>query len=252
MIVIKNAVQLDGIRRSADLLSDVFTRISRIIAPGVTTLDIDRLVKETVLAADGTPAFLGYNDFPASACTSVNNQVIHGIPNAIPLDEGDIVGCDIGVMLNGFYSDACKTFNVGQISDKAQILLETTQQALEAAIDSCRPGNRVKDIGKAITHMVEPKGFGIVYSYCGHGVGLELHEDPQIPNYYPYRGINPRLKPGMVLAIEPMINIGTADVDVLDDGWTVVTADNSLSAHFEHTVLVTSREPEILTHWGEN
>ena len=250
MVIIKNTEQQDGIRRSADVLANAFSQISRLIKPGTTTLDIDQCVKKTVEAAGASPAFLGYNNFPASLCTSVNNQVIHGIPNAVPLDEGDIVGCDIGVILNGYFSDACKTFAIGKISERAQTLLDTTQQALYAAIDACRPGNRIRDIAKAVTRVVEPKGFGIVYDYCGHGVGLELHEDPQIPNYYPCRGSNPRLKPGMVLAIEPMVNIGTADVDVLEDGWTVVTADNSLSAHFEHTVLVTTRDPEILTSWG--
>lgn len=250
MIALKNGMQQEGIRRSAVLLSAVFSRISTLIKPGVTTLDIDRVVEETIKAGGGVPAFLGYGGFPASVCTSVNDQVIHGIPNDQPLSNGDIVGCDIGVILNGYYSDSCKTFAVGDVSSETRKLLDVTEKALEAAVQVCRPGGRVKDIGKAVTETAEPYGYGIVYSYCGHGVGLSLHEDPQIPNYYPSRGLNPRMKPGMVLAIEPMINIGSADVEVLDDGWTVITGDGTLSAHFEHTVLITETGADVLTSWG--
>lgn len=243
-------MQQEGIRRSAVLLSAVFSRISTLIKPGVTTLDIDRVVEETIKAGGGVPAFLGYGGFPASVCSSVNDQVIHGIPNDQALTDGDVVGCDIGVILNGYYSDSCKTFAVGEISAETRRLLDVTEKSLEAAVQVCKPGGRVKDIGKAITETAEPYGYGIVYSYCGHGVGLSLHEDPQIPNYYPSRGLNPRLKPGMVLAIEPMINMGTPDVEVLDDGWTVITADGKLSAHFEHTILITETGAEVLTSWG--
>ncbi len=250
MIAIKNNMQQDGIRRSAMLLSAVFSRISTLIKPGITTLDIDRVVEETIKAGGGVPAFLGYGGFPASVCTSVNDQVIHGIPDDRPLNEGDIVGCDIGVILDGYYSDSCKTFGVGEISRNTQKLLDVTEKSLAAAVQVCKPGGRVKDIGKAVTETVEPFGYGVVYSYCGHGVGLSLHEDPQIPNYYPSRGLNPRMKPGMVFAIEPMINIGTADVEVLDDGWTVITSDGSLSAHFEHSVLITETGADVLTSWG--
>ena len=250
MIAIKNNMQQDGIRRSAMLLSAVFSRISTLIKPGITTLDIDRVVEETIKAGGGVPAFLGYGGFPASVCTSVNDQVIHGIPDDNPLNEGDIVGCDIGVILDGYYSDSCKTFAVGEISRDTQKLLDVTEKSLAAAVQVCKPGGRVKDIGKAVTETVEPFGYGVVYSYCGHGVGLSLHEDPQIPNYYPSRGLNPRMKPGMVFAIEPMINIGTADVEVLDDGWTVITSDGSLSAHFEHSVLITETGADVLTSWG--
>ncbi len=249
MIIIKNAQQQDGIRRSAELLSSVFSRISTFIAPGVSTADIDRLVEETIRAGGGEPAFLGYGGFPASVCTSVNEQVIHGIPSQKPLSEGDIVGCDIGVILDGYYSDSCKTYAVGSISSEAQKLMDVTRESLYAAISVCGPGARIKDIGKAVTEVVSPHGYGIVYSYCGHGVGLELHEDPQIPNYYPSRGMNPRMKSGMILAVEPMINAGTDEVEVLSDDWTVVTADGSLSAHFEHTLLITDSGVEVLTNW---
>jgi len=250
LISIKNNMQQDGIRRSADLLSAVFSRICTMINPGVTTSDIDRVVEETIKAGGGIPAFLGYGGFPASVCTSVNDQVIHGIPNDNPLKEGDIIGCDIGVILNGYFSDSAKTFAVGEIAADTRRLLDATENSLLAAIEVCRPGNRVKDIGKAVTDTIKPYGYGVVYSYCGHGVGLSLHEDPQIPNYYPSRGLNPRLKSGMVIAVEPMINGGTADVEVLEDEWTVITSDGALSAHFEHTILITDGSAEVLTSWG--
>ena len=249
MISLKNALQQDGIRRSASLLNAVFARIGTLIEPGVSTAEIDRVVEETIKSGGGVPAFLGYGGFPASVCASVNDQVIHGIPNERPLQDGDIVGCDIGVILDGYYSDACRSFAVGSVGESTRSLLDVTRESLEAAVAACVPGGRVKDIGRAVTETVAPHGFGVVYSYCGHGVGLALHEDPQVPNYYPSRGSNPRLKPGMVLAVEPMINAGAPDVDVLDDGWTVVTSDGSLSAHFEHTVLITENGPEVLTAW---
>jgi len=249
MISLKNALQQDGIRRSASLLNAVFARIGTLIEPGVSTAEIDRVVAETIKSGGGVPAFLGYGGFPASVCASVNDQVIHGIPNERPLQDGDIVGCDIGVILDGYYSDACRSFAVGSVGESTRSLLDVTRESLEAAVAACVPGGRVKDIGRAVTETVAPHGFGVVYSYCGHGVGLALHEDPQVPNYYPSRGSNPRLKPGMVLAVEPMINAGAPDVDVLDDGWTVVTSDGSLSAHFEHTVLITENGPEVLTAW---
>ncbi len=251
MISIKNSIQQDGIRRSAELLGKTFERIGTIVDSGVSTAEIDRVVEETIRAGGGVPAFLGYGGFPASVCTSVNDQVIHGIPDDRKLKEGDIIGCDIGVILDGYYSDSCKTYAVGDVAESTKDLLKFTRASLDAAIAVCRPGARIRDIGKAVTATVAPKGYGIVYSYCGHGVGLSLHEDPQIPNYYPSRGSNQRMKSGMVLAIEPMINAGGPDVEVLDDDWTVVTADGSLSAHFEHTVLITDNGAEALTNWGE-
>jgi len=243
-------MQQDAIRRSADLLTQVFSRLDEIIKPGVSTQDINRVVEKTIKSGGGAPAFLGYGGFPASVCTSVNEQVIHGIPNNNPLKEGDIVGCDIGVILDGYVSDACKTYAVGRISPAAEKLLDVTRQALEAAVNVCGPGLRVKDIGKAIMETVDPHGYGIVRRFCGHGVGLTLHEGPQIPNYYPSRGFNPRLRSGMVLAIEPMVNAGTPEVKVLEDGWTVITSDGSLSAHFEHSVLITDNGVELLSSWS--
>jgi len=251
MITIKNKLQQNGIRRSADLLVKTFARIGKQISSGISTLDIDKLGADTIKGGGGIPAFLGYGGFPSSVCTSVNQQVIHGIPNNKPLSDGDIVGCDIGVMLDGFYSDACVTYGVGVLNESTRKLLEVTKKSLTAAIATCRPGSRIKDIGKAINEFVEPHGYGIVYSYCGHGVGISLHEEPQIPNYYPSRGLNPRLRQGMVLAIEPMINAGNPDVEVLEDGWTVVTVDGSLSAHFEHSILITEASAEVLTSQGD-
>ncbi|VDB00525.1 Methionine aminopeptidase [Olavius algarvensis spirochete endosymbiont] len=251
MITIKNKMQQDGIRYSANLLMETFVRIEEQISSGITTLDIDRIAADTIKGGGGMPAFLGYGGFPSSVCTSVNHQVIHGIPNSEPLSDGDIVGCDIGVVLDGFYSDACITFGVGVLSESTRKLLEVTKQSLGTAIKACKPGGRVKDIGRAINEFVEPHGYGIVYSYCGHGVGISLHEEPQIPNYYPSRGSNPRLRQGMVLAVEPMITAGAPDVEILEDGWTVVTVDGSLSAHFEHSILITETGAEILTSRGD-
>ena len=251
MIIIKSASQIEKIRRSADLLSAAFQRISSMIEPGITTKDINRVAHETIRSGGGEPAFLGYNGFPAAVCVSSNDHVIHGIPNDKPLNEGDIVGCDIGVSLGGFFSDSCITFGIGRIASETQQLLDVTREALYAAIAACKVGNRVQALGKAVEETVQPYNYGIVRSFCGHGIGTRLHEDPQIPNYYPSQGGTARLRPGMVLAIEPMINTGTCEVEVMDDGWTVATADGSLSAHFEHTVLITKNGPEILTRWSE-
>lgn len=252
MITIKNSTAQDGIRRSADLLTRVFARIGEIIGPGISTKEIDREVEKTIKSAGGSPAFLGYKGFPASLCASVNDGVIHGIPNGIPLAEGDVVGCDVGVELNGYFSDSAKTYTIGQVSPAGLALLKAARESLDAAVAACTPGSRVKDIGKAVTASIAPHGYGIVTGYCGHGVGFSIHEDPQVPNHYPYRGRNPRLRSGMVLAVEPMINAGDAAVKVLDDEWSVVTADGGISAHFEHSVLITPSGPEILTSWGDS
>ena len=252
MITIKNAAAQDGIRRSAELLTRVFARIGEIIEPGMSTRDIDREVETLIKSAGGYPAFLGYKGFPASLCASVNDGVIHGIPNTVLLAEGDIVGCDVGVELNGCYSDSAKTYTVGRVSSDIHALLRATRESLDAAVAVCVPGGRIKDIGKAVTQSIAPHGYGIVTGYCGHGVGFSIHEDPQIPNHYPSRGRNPRLRSGMVLAVEPMINAGDPAVKVLEDEWSVVTMDGSLSAHFEHSVLITPSGPEILTSWGES
>ncbi len=248
MITLKNPIQIEGIRTSCKLLAELFLRIDEIITPGISTWDVDRFAAEFIKKNGGRAAFLGYAGFPGSICASVNDTVIHGIPSKKEiLSDGDIFGCDIGIELNGFYSDRAYTYKVGSVSEEASLLLKRTEESLYRAIEAARAGGRIKDIGKAVTEYLKPYGYGIVHSFCGHGVGLDVHEDPQIPNNYPSRGMNFRLKQGMVLAIEPMINLGTAEVEVLDDDWTVKTEDNSLSAHFEHTIALTEKGTEILT-----
>lgn len=246
MIRLKNREELEQIRASGALLAETFEVVRPLVIPGVTTSEIDAAAHRHITSAGGTPAFLGYRDFPASVCASLNNVVIHGIPGETVLVEGDILSLDLGVILNGYYSDSAKTFSVGKISKSATRLLEVTEECLARAITMVRPGYRIRDISRAVFEHADSLGYGVVHQYCGHGVGFELHEDPQVPNYLG-KGPNPRLKPGMVLAIEPMLNAGTAEVNILADDWTVVTGDDGLSAHFEHTVAVTDSEPEILT-----
>jgi len=248
VIRLKNEKQIDGIRKSCKLLAGLFEELGGQIVPGISTWDVDRLAEEYIKKHNAAAAFKGYDGFPGSICASVNDTVIHGIPNKKEiLKEGDIFGCDIGIVLNDYYSDRAFTFPVGTISQEASLLLQRTEEALMRGISAAVDGGRIKDIGKAITSYIEPFGYGIVHSFCGHGVGLDVHEEPQIPNNYPSRGMNTRLKPGMVLALEPMINLGTAEVEILDDDWTVKPLDRSLSAHFEHTIVILNDRTEILT-----
>jgi len=248
MIRIKNERQIDGIRSSCDLLSLLYEKLKLQVQPGNTPKDLDRFAYDFIIKHGGKPAFLGYEGYPATLCISVNEVVIHGIPNDKPFQEGDIVGIDSGINLNGFFSDAAITLPVGSIAQEAAKLLKVTRESLELAIERLKPHVRISEISRAVFSHATKNGFNVVRQYCGHGVGLEIHEDPQIPNYVS-PGPNPRLMSGMVLAIEPMINIGTSDVRVLDDDWTVVTMDGSLSAHFEHTVLITDSGHEVLTRW---
>jgi len=249
MIKLKNEEQISRIRESGHILAELFKAIEPMIQPGISTGEIDDFVKDYLTERKAKPAFLGYGGFPGSFCASINQEVIHGIPSPKRyLKEGDIIGCDIGVDLDGFISDSAKTFPVGTISEPLKNLLKVTEECLYKGIEQAVVGNRIKDIGKAVSEYIKPYGFGIVHSYCGHGVGLAVHEDPQISNNYPSRGPNPRIRPGMVLAIEPMVNLGTSEVSLLDDDWTVVTDDASMSAHFEHTVAVFEDHTEILTH----
>jgi methionyl aminopeptidase len=247
VITIKNKEQIDKLRESGQILAQVLDKLEIFINPGVTPKEIDEFVREELNKKGGIPSFLGYNGFPAAICTSVNDRIIHGIPDNTPLKEGDIIGCDLGVTYKGMISDSARTYGVGVIDPKVQELMDVTKESLMAGINAVKPGGRVRDIAKAVTTVVKPHGYGIVHSFCGHGVGFEVHEEPQIPNNYPSHGKNPRLKPGMVLAIEPMINLGSPEVDILDDDWTVVTVDGSLSAHFEHTIVVTDSGFEIMT-----
>lgn len=220
--------------------------MSEMIAPGVRTADLDREAERYILAQGARPAFKGYHGFPAATCISVNQEVVHGIPSDRELTEGDIVGCDVGVELKGYYADAAETYPVGTVGPDAQRLIETARRALSRGIEQCRPGNRLSDISHAIQATAEVAGFSVVRRFVGHGIGREMHEALQIPNYgSPGRG--PKLEPGMTLAIEPMVNAGGYDVDVLADKWTVVTKDGSLSAHSEHTVAVTENAPLVLT-----
>lgn len=248
MIRLKNEEQIEGIRKSCHLLYKTFDFLKGEIKPGISTWDIDKLAEEYIRKHNGIPAFKGYGGFPGTVCTSNNESVIHGIPNKkYILNEGDLIGLDIGIILNGYISDSAYTLPVGKISKEDEMLLKVTEESLYKGIEKCIVGNRIKDIGKAITKYIEPYGYGIVYQYCGHGVGLEVHEEPQIFNNYPSSGSNPRIKPGMVLAIEPMITMGEPHVELLEDEWTVVTEDRSKTAHFEHTVAVFKDRTEILT-----
>jgi methionyl aminopeptidase len=217
------------------------------VAPGVTTAELDQVAEERILAAGATPAFKGYHGYPATICASINEEVIHGIPSGRRvLQESDIISIDVGVQLDGYYGDSAITLPVGQVSEEAARLLRVTEESLYKAIERVRPGARISDIGHAVQTHVEAHGFSVVREFVGHGIGQRMHEEPQVPNYgEPGRG--PRLAEGMVIAIEPMVNAGKPDVKVLRDGWTAVTRDASLSAHFEHTVAVTAGDPWILT-----
>jgi methionyl aminopeptidase len=234
-------------RDAGRLVGEVLTTLSAQVAPGVSTADLDALAEKLIEDAGATPAFKGYHGYPASICASINDEVIHGIPSGRRLlQPGDIVSIDVGASLNGYFGDSAITVPVGQVSEEAARLLRVTEEALYKAIERVRPGGRVSDIGHVVQQHVESYGFSVVREFVGHGIGQKMHEEPQVPNYgEPGRG--PRLAEGMVLAIEPMVNAGKPAVKVLGDGWTAVTRDSSLSAHFEHTVAVTAGEPWILT-----
>jgi methionyl aminopeptidase len=246
MIRIKNAREIDGIRRSGRLLARALAALAAEAREGVATRDLDAFVRSYLAARGARPSFLGYLDFPAAVCISVNEEVIHGIPGPRRLRDGDLVGLDLGVELDGYYSDAAVTVTVGQAAPERVRLATTTRECLERALAAARPGNRISDISRAVFDHAVTNGYGVVREYCGHGVGFSPHEDPQVPNYVG-GGPNPRLKEGMVLALEPMINAGTGDILLAEDGWTVMTADGADSAHFEHTVAITRTGMEILT-----
>lgn len=248
MGLIKDSEQVAGIRKSCSLLAETFKHIEPYVVPGMTGLELDKIARDYIRKLGAVPSFLNYNRFPAGLCISINDEVIHGIPDKRTFKEGDLVSVDCGINLGGYFSDSAYTFALGSVSDAEQRLLAATSESLMLGISEVKPGNRIKDISKAIYTRVRGEGFGVVRSFCGHGVGLAIHEEPQVPNY-PSSGPNPRLRPGMVLAIEPMVNLGTDDVRILDDDWTVVTRDGSKSAHFEHTVLVTEDGYDILTLW---
>jgi methionyl aminopeptidase len=233
--------------RAGRLVGEVLKELAATVAPGISTADLDDLAERRIAAAGATPAFKGYHGYPATICASINDEVIHGIPSGRRvLQEGDIISIDVGASLDGYFGDSAITLPVGQVSEEAAALLRVTEESLLKAIDRVRPGSRVSDVSHAVQQHVEAYGFSVVREFVGHGIGQKMHEEPQVPNYgEPGRG--PRLAEGMVLAIEPMVNAGKPAVKVLSDGWTAVTRDKSLSAHFEHTVAVTSGEPWILT-----
>ena len=246
MIICKSPGEIEKMRAANGLVADVLDRLSQMVVPGISTRELDTAAERMVRQGGAEPAFKGYRGYPATLCASVNDQVVHGIPCDRPLEEGDILSLDMGVKLNGFYGDSAVTVPVGRISEDAQRLLRVTQEALERGIRQVRVGGRISDIGHAVQEHVERHGFSVVREFVGHGIGAALHEDPQIANYGdPGRG--PRMAEGMVLAIEPMVNMGKPAVKVLADGWTAVTRDGSLSAHFEHTVAGAGDGPVILT-----
>jgi methionyl aminopeptidase len=246
MIVCRSPGEIVKLRRVNQLVAAVLAELRSMAVPGATTQEIDRLAEKRVRDAGAEPAFKGYHGYPATVCASVNNQVVHGIPSDTPLVAGDIVSIDMGARLDGFFGDSAVTVAVGDVPAAALKLLQVTEESLFHGIEAVRPGGRVSDIGAAVQRHVEAQGFSVVREFVGHGIGTSLHEEPQIANYGP-AGQGPRLAEGMVLAIEPMVNAGKAGVKVLADGWTAVTKDGSLSAHFEHTVVVTAEACEILT-----
>jgi methionyl aminopeptidase len=234
-------------REAGRLVGEVLTELAALVAPGVTTADLDDVAEKRIRRAGATPAFKGYHGYPATICASVNEEVIHGIPSGRRvLSEGDVISIDVGASLDGYYGDSAITLPVGQVSEEAATLLRVTEESLYKAIERVKVGGRVSDLGHAVQQHVEAYGFSVVREFVGHGIGQRMHEDPQVPNYGE-AGRGPRLAEGMVLAIEPMVNVGTPAVKVLADGWTAVTRDSSLSAHFEHTVAVTADGPWILT-----
>ncbi len=246
---LKNQEQIGEIGKSCVLLSRLFEELIPRVRPGVTPRELDRFSRTFIEKHGGVPSFLDYEGYPASLCVSPNEVVIHGIPRDEPLDEGTIVGLDCGINLNGYFSDAAITLPVGAISPEAERLMRVTRECLDRALEAVKPGARIHDISRAVYGHAKANGYGVVRQYCGHAVGFDVHEDPQIPNYVG-PGANPRIVPGMVLAIEPMVNLGTGDVKVLADEWTVVTLDRALSAHYEHTVAVNhDGSVSVLTSW---
>jgi methionyl aminopeptidase len=246
-IMIKTAQEIEKMRHSGEILMQVHEAIRPLVVAGASTMDLEIAANAKIDSFGAKAAFKGYHGFPAALCTSLNEQVVHGMPSPKTiLKDGDILSIDCGVVVNGFYSDCAVTYAIGKPSARTRRLLDVTLASLEAAIQEAVPGGRLGDISAAVQEMCEAEGFGVVKEFVGHGIGKSMHEDPQVPNYGP-RGKGPRLKPGMVLAIEPMINSGAAEVKVLKDGWTAVTVDGSVSAHFEHTVAITKDGPRVLT-----
>lgn len=248
MIVLKSSEEIAKMRRAGSVVATVLQSIKELVKPGVTTREIDAHAEELILGFGAKPMFKGYNGFPACACISVNDEIIHGIPSSRRLTEGDIVGIDLGAQLDGFCGDSAVTLPVGKISDEAEKLLKVTKEALFKGIESAVVGNRVRDISRSVQTYVESNGFSVVKDFVGHGIGRRLHEAPNVPNFVEFgEERSERLRAGMVIAIEPMVNVGSDEVVIMRDNWTAKTIDGSLSAHFEHTVAITEDGPQILT-----
>ena len=246
MINIRSPREIEQLKKANVIVAEVFRKLIDKVVPGIPTRDLDRIAEEYIRSRGAVPAFKGYRGFPGSVCISINEEVVHGIPGQRKLKEGDIVSLDVGVNLNGYFGDAAISLPVGEVDAEARRLLEVTERALYLGIEKTRAGNRLFDISFAIQQWVESHGFSVVRDFVGHGIGKDLHEEPQIPNFgSPHQG--PRLEEGMVFALEPMVNEGTYEVRVLSDGWTVVTVDRKRSAHFEHTVAITDGGAEILS-----
>jgi len=251
VILIKSKSEIDYIRESARIVAETLQLVKRYAIVGVSTLELDKIAEDYILSNDGIPAFKGYSqagsiDFPGSICSSINEEVVHGIPSNRVLVEGDIASIDVGVKKNGYFGDAALSVAVGELEGEKQRLMEATEKSLYVGIEQAKKNNRVGDISAAIQEYIEQEGFSIVRDLCGHGVGKYLHEDPQVPNFGKY-GTGAKIKNGMTIAIEPMINIGTHRVNVASDGWTILTADKKASAHFEHTIAIINDKPEILS-----
>jgi methionyl aminopeptidase len=246
MIILKSKSEIEKMALACRIVAEVLQELVSAVRPGLTTLELDALAERNIRKRGGIPAFKGYRGFPNTLCVSVNEQVVHGIPSKRRLRAGDIIGLDLGAIWEGYYGDAAVTVPIGQIPPRTEDLLTTAREALYIGIKEVSPGKHLSDISHAVQCHAEARGYSVVRAFVGHGIGTALHEEPQVPNFGP-PGRGPRLKTGMVLAIEPMVNIGNADVEILDDGWTVVTADGQLSAHFEHTVAITDEGPQILS-----
>ncbi|MFO7639416.1 MAG: type I methionyl aminopeptidase [bacterium] len=247
---IKSGREIERMREAGRVLTQVLELVGRAVVPGVTTRELNAVCEREIRARGGVPTFLGYRGYPAAACVSVNEEVVHGIPSDRRLVEGDICKVDLGVTLDGMIADAARTWPVGEVSSEVSALLRVTREALYRGLLECRAGRRIGDVGHAIQQYVEERGYSVVRALCGHGVGRELHEDPQVPNCG-RAGRGEKLEAGMTLAVEPMVNLGRFEVETLSDGWTVVTKDGLPSAHFEHTILVTNADVEILTGDGQ-
>jgi len=246
MVYLKTEEEIELIRESSLLVGKTLAELAKIIEPGVTPLQLDEVAESFIKDHGGIPGFKGYNDFPNTLCTSINEQVVHGIPSDRPLENGDIISVDCGVVKNGFYGDVAYTFEVGEVKEEVRALLQTTKECLNEAIKAAKTGNRIGDIGHAVQSIAEARGYGVVRELVGHGLGKNLHEAPEVPNYG-RRGNGMKLKEGMVLAIEPMINLGKRHVKQQEDGWTIVTSDGLPSAHFEHDVVVRKDGAEVLS-----